>query len=253
MNEIIYKGQKLLPLKSDIVFKAIFGKLENRDLLASFLTARLDVRIKLNNQDHVDVEIQLRDRFDMVSRIVYYLSKLYTDQMTKGMSYKDLGRAISLNILDYNLLEEKEYFNQYRFKNTKNNGELTDIVEVDYLELKKVPKEYNDMKDMWATMLSTESEEVLDMLAVNNEEMHKVVEKLQYVSADDITRFQYDQRQKAEYDYYADMKASKDEGEAKGREESRVEIAKNLLDVLDNETIAKKTGLTVEQVQRLRM
>lgn len=46
MDEINYKGQKLLPLKSDIVFKAIFGKLENRDLLASFLSAVLDIEIE---------------------------------------------------------------------------------------------------------------------------------------------------------------------------------------------------------------
>lgn len=43
--------------------------------------SRLDVRIKLNNQDHVDIEIQLRDEYDMVNRSIYYLSKLYTDQM----------------------------------------------------------------------------------------------------------------------------------------------------------------------------
>lgn len=177
----------------------------------------------------------------MVNRSIYYLSKLYTDQMTKGMSYKDLGRAISLNILDYNLLKEKKYFNRYRFKNTSNNTELTDIVEVDYLELKKVPKEYHDMKDMWATMLSTESEEVIDMLAVNNEDMHKVVEKLQYVSADDVMRFQYDQRQKAELDYYADLKASREEGIEKGETKALAKTAVRLL--------TKKFGIIPEEIK----
>ena len=31
-----------------------------------------------------------------------------------------------------------------------------------------------------------------------------------------------------------------------------IEIAKNLLDVLDNRTIALKTGLDVEQIEQLR-
>jgi predicted transposase/invertase (TIGR01784 family) len=181
--------------------------------------SRLDVRIKLSNQDHVDVEIQIRDRFDMINRSIYYLSKLYTDQMTKGMTYSELGRAISLNILDYNLLNEKEYFNRYRFKNTRDNTELTDIIEVDYLELRKVPNEYHSMKDMWAILLATESEEVIDMLANKNEAMHKVVEKLKYVTADDITRFQYDQRQKAELDYYAEIKRNREVGREEGIEE----------------------------------
>ena len=31
-----------------------------------------------------------------------------------------------------------------------------------------------------------------------------------------------------------------------------IEIAKNLLDVLDDETISLKTGLTIEKIQQLR-
>ncbi|CDG00927.1 Putative uncharacterized protein [Clostridium chauvoei JF4335] len=32
----------------------------------------------------------------------------------------------------------------------------------------------------------------------------------------------------------------------------RINIAKNLLDVLDNETISLKTGLSVEEIEKLR-
>ena len=34
--------------------------------------------------------------------------------------------------------------------------------------------------------------------------------------------------------------------------EEKLEIAKNLLDILDNETIAQKTGLGIEEVKKLR-
>jgi hypothetical protein len=34
--------------------------------------------------------------------------------------------------------------------------------------------------------------------------------------------------------------------------EGKIEVAKNLLDILDDETIAKKTGLSVEQIKKLR-
>ncbi|MDD3304489.1 MAG: hypothetical protein PHP54_06220 [Clostridia bacterium] len=40
--------------------------------------------------------------------------------------------------------------------------------------------------------------------------------------------------------------------EEKGRKKGTLEIAKNLLDVLDNETIAIKTGLTLEEIEKLR-
>jgi hypothetical protein len=38
----------------------------------------------------------------------------------------------------------------------------------------------------------------------------------------------------------------------KGKEEEKLEIARNLLDILDDETIAAKAGLTVEKVKELR-
>lgn len=42
------------------------------------------------------------------------------------------------------------------------------------------------------------------------------------------------------------------EGERKGRSAAQLEIAESLLDILDVETIAEKTGLTVEQVCKLK-
>ena len=38
----------------------------------------------------------------------------------------------------------------------------------------------------------------------------------------------------------------------KGIKQGKIEVAKNLLDVLDDETIALKTGLDIEEVKRLR-
>ena len=40
--------------------------------------------------------------------------------------------------------------------------------------------------------------------------------------------------------------------EEKGRKNKALEIAENLLDVLDNQTIAVKTGLTIEEIEKLR-
>ena len=276
MNKIIYEGQELLPITSDVVFKAIFGNEENKDLLISLLNSflniniqkpeqieligteiiknydndklcRLDIRVKTEDNKHVDVEIQVADKKDMINRSIFYLASLYTEQMKEGMRYDELGRTIALNILCYNLFEDKKAYNStYRLKNIDNNKELTDIIEINFIELKKV-KELNltdEMKDLWVKFLSAESEEELKMLAEKNETLNKAVEKLKYVSADDIIRFEYDQRRKARLDYASDM--------AGARKEQKIEIAKNLLDVLDEEIIAIKTGLSIDEVRKLK-
>ena len=41
-------------------------------------------------------------------------------------------------------------------------------------------------------------------------------------------------------------------GIEQGIEQREIEIAKNLLDILDDETIALKTGLDIEEVRRIR-
>ena len=41
-------------------------------------------------------------------------------------------------------------------------------------------------------------------------------------------------------------------GKKEGRKEEKIAIARNLLDILDNETIALKTGLTISDVENLR-
>jgi len=42
------------------------------------------------------------------------------------------------------------------------------------------------------------------------------------------------------------------EGIKEGEKQKAIAIAKNLLDILDNQTISKKTGLTMEEVEELR-
>jgi predicted transposase/invertase (TIGR01784 family) len=110
MDKIYYKGTELLPVKCDVVFKALFGREDSKDLLASLLTSlldipikspddliltntelsknygddklsRLDVRVKTNQDEHIDIEVQIIDKQDMIQRSIYYVSRLYVEQM----------------------------------------------------------------------------------------------------------------------------------------------------------------------------
>ncbi len=65
---------------------------------------------------------------------------------------------------------------------------------------------------MWVVFLSTQSEEVFEMLAKENEAINNAVKKLVYVSAEEKLRYEYEQRQKAIKDYYCDIEDARDEG-----------------------------------------
>ncbi len=86
------------------------------------------------------------------------------------------------------------------------------------------------------------------MLAKENEVLNKAVNKLMFVSAEEKLRYEYEQRQKAIKDYYCDIQDAREEG----KEEKAIEIAANLLDVLDDELISIKTGLSIENIKLIR-
>ena len=48
------------------------------------------------------------------------------------------------------------------------------------------------------------------------------------------------------------MKQGIEKGIEQGKLKEKIEIARNLLDILDNETIAIKTGLAIEEIEELR-
>ena len=237
---MIYRGKEIYLAKFDVVFKAVFIGDGDYSLLASLLSsilnisiksedivllnvelapehksgrlARLDIRVKTVDR-HINVEIQLYDRKNMDKRSIFYTSKLYTGQMSTGMKFNNLAPAIAINILDFEYLPYIEYHNVYRLKNVRTNDELTDVFEINFIELPKVPPEINNNpKDLWARFLAAESEEELDMLTEQNPILDKAVKKLVYVSADELVRYEMEMREKIELDYQSDMKDNFDKG-----------------------------------------
>lgn len=255
MNNIRYRGKELLPPKSDVVFKAIFGGEENKYILSGFLRdvleldiedykdiqllnteatpdygddklMRMDVAVKLKTGERIDIEIQVENNYDMVGRSVAYESELFSAQIIRGAQYKNLSKAITLIILHYNLFKDEEfYYNVYRYKNTRNNSELTDLAEIRYMELPKfkVSQDFERLenRDLWALFLSTEREEVLDLLAEKSGELEKAVEKLVTVSAEEKLRHEYLNRLFSQMDYDSAMGEAMERGFAKGEAEGR--------------------------------
>jgi len=67
---------------------------------------------------------------------------------------------------------------------------------------------------------------------------------------DDKARAVYKRKEENKM-YKAKLKGI-EKGKKEGEKKKAIEIAKNLLDVLDIETISKKTGLSVEEIKELR-
>ena len=66
----------------------------------------LDVRILMNNNTEIDIEIQLAAMNIWADRALFYRAKMYTEQIRPGQNYSVFKKCVSISILDFILFEE---------------------------------------------------------------------------------------------------------------------------------------------------
>lgn len=143
-------------------------------------------------------------------------------------------------------------------RDEKDNSVFTDLLEVDLLELKKLPQA-DDGTNLWDWLrfIKTNSEEEMEMLAHENPEIEKAYDALQDLSNDEAIRHKAQQREMYLQNEMAINEERYEQGIKKGKEqglkESKIEIAKNLLGInLPLEQISAATGLSVDEIKKLK-
>ena len=90
----------------------------------------------------------------------------------------------------------------------------------------------------------------------NVEEIRQAKDELIKMSNDDTQRELYEMRAKTLKDKISALNEAERKGIQKGIQEGEkkkaIEIAKSLLDVLDVQTISLKTGLSVDEINKLK-
>ena len=274
--------KKLLKPKNDIVFQSLFSK-ENEEITKNFVQSLLgkkitkieinsdkelfrekpenklgilDLQVDIDNEEKIDVEIQLIDYHNLVERLLYYFSRLYSTTIKIGDDYKDSKRIVLIAILDYDLEITKfigEMQTQWMLRETKNPEIiLTNKLEIDIIELRKVKKEYeknkNNEKAQWMLFLDDpNSKEVKEIMEKNKEINDAVVVVHEMTEDEKMERLAF-LRQKA----ILDEKSLHYHGVKEGERNKSLEIAKKMKNKkMSIETIIEITGLTKEEVENL--
>ena len=278
--------RRLLNPKIDFVFKKIFGSEKHPGVLISFLNAvlkpknnitdveikntdidksyiedkfsRLDVKAVTSKNEIINIEIQLKNEYNMIQRSLYYWSKLYEEQLEEGDRYDKLCRTVCINILDFKYLKNDRFHNGYRLKEIETNEELTDLEEIHFIEIQKI-KKINSEKDIvdvlegWVEFLRDPESEVVRKLEMTNKEIREAKDELYRLSMDEKERALYFIREKSIRDEISALANAEEKGMErgikKGERNKAIEIAKSLLDVLDIETISIKTGLSIKEIE----
>ena len=271
---------------NDYVFSRIFGYKKNWELLKDLLEAILpDIQIKkiklvkqytldkdnienrgavldvlaeLNDDTTVNVEMQMTDNKNTIERSVFYDSGVYHEGLMKRQDYKCANRVIGIWILCYNLFENGPFHEIARWKRDFENTLLTDKMELHYIQLPKFKekcKRISNKLEQWLTFILNEDVEEIKM--IDNEFVQKAEDELEYINADEEERMRAKFRERAEWEYNANMNsmysAGKSDGIKEGIKEQSISIAKKMLaENLDIEIIINTTGLTKEEIEKLK-
>ena len=282
------------PPKMDIIFQAIFGEVGSENITKDFLEkilkrkiekisldknpilrrelkddklGVLDIVTELDGKEKCNIEMQLIDKNNIIERMLYYWSKIYTRQIKAGEDYNKLEKTIVILIADFNIkgLEKVEYHSTWKIIETNSVKKLilTDKFELDIIELLKIKGKENEKDQLldWLVFLENPESERVTRKMEENENLKEAVEKLDRISEDEKMQRIIELREKAIRDEHAIYAKGVDDGiekgiqkgKEKGAREKQIEIAKSMLkENMDIEIIIKITGLTKEEIEKLK-
>jgi len=211
---------------------------------------RLDVNMLVDGQ-RVDLEIQVSDEGDYPERSLYYWAREYSSALGEGKEYRELPRTIIVSILAFNLFACEEFHSEFRALEVKRQELLTDKMSLHYFELPKLPEivSADDELKLWLYLFKAETEEDLskiEKMGVNV--MKQAIKAYRHVSA--TSEFKELERLR----FLAKSNEASALGNAmrQGMRKNQEETARRMQSMgIDTETIAKSTGLCVDDILRL--
>ena len=268
-----------LKLTNDFILKKVFGKKGNESILKDLLEAILKIKIKkielqaevelereliddktgvldieatIDDNTIIDVEMQMRNQYNMKERSLFYWAGLYYTGLKKKEEYKENKRVITINIVNFDMFKEGPYHEKIELRREYKNILLTNKLEIHFIQLSKFLKDGQEEKDkkmwQWLTFICDKNRKEVERVMKENKEIEKANEELEYLTGDDAVRRIAFLREKAERDYISNMSGAREEGAKK----AKIEIAKAMLaEGMEKEKIIKITGLTEEEMEEI--
>ncbi len=227
----------------------------------------VDVKCVLDDDTKVIIEMQVLNHSGFEKRVLYNAAKNYSVQLNRAEDYHLLNPVIALTIVDFDMFpNSKEVTTNFKLIEKEQLINYSDDIELIFIELPKFTKDINaleNIKDQWIYFVKNAGsmQYIPDTLNQNIKQALTTVNEAN-LSKDELEA-QHKRKEFISIQKLAILKAKNDgiqegreegmqKGMQKGIEQRNLEIAKNLLDILDNETISSKTGLSITSIEKLR-
>jgi len=228
--------------------------------------SEFDINCKIEGKI-VNIEMQgLNKDNHFGKRAEYHVAHLFNHYVTKGTEWITSPQAFQISVLNF-IFDDKENdcISYYSMKN-QNGNPLAGMLNVVFLELPKIEELPDDLSlltpvQMWGKFFlyasNPEKKDFITKLAEINRGIKMAVTVLKNISQDEInwyheTRYWMHVSDEKTMIYEAKRKGI-DEGKKEGRSLALIEITQNALKAgLSTEQISKITGLSAEEIDKLR-
>ena len=283
---------KVRELTEDYIFKRVFGKKGNEDILKDLLESILEIKIEviigaeiekekiedklgiidlkatINKETTVDIEIQVKDYHNMIERSTFYIAGLYHTGLKRGEAYEENNKVIGINILMFNIFDWKKFHSKGLLKENELNKVMTDKLELHFLELPKLienKEEGNKRLRQWLEFIYNKRKGEIEMAVQENEKIAKAQVEYKYLTGDEKVQRLAFLRDKWESDHKSELNWEKREAEKKGRKlgerigEAKGErrkqkeiIIKMLKENYEDDIIIKLTEIDKEELEKIK-
>jgi len=224
----------------------------------------LDVRALDEQGKSYIIEMQVLNVEGFEKRVLYNACKSYVGQLTIGEHYQHLTDVIAITITDFVMFKElAEVVNSFKLR--EENGQVYhDDLELIFAELPKFKQsedELDTVLDKWFYFLKCAGDlRAIPKVLENDDAINHafvIANKagLSPEELDDQERreiFIQDQRGALQLAQRVGKEEGLKEGIEQGEFLASQRIAASFLDLLDDKTIAQKTGLSIDDVRALR-
>jgi len=168
-----------LDVKTDYAFKKVFGSIESKEILISFLNALIyfdrkhkikdltivdpynipmikgvkdtfvDVKAILDDDTKVIIEMQVLNHKGFEKRVLYNAAKNYSIQLDRSDNFHLLNPVIALSIVDFVMFDDNEkVINNFKLIEKEQFINYNDDIELIFVELPKFQKELQELQDI---------------------------------------------------------------------------------------------------------
>lgn len=163
----------------------------------------LDLRILLNNNVILNLEMQVNNEGNWDDRSLYYLSKNLV--LTVGEDYTELKPVMQIGILDFNYPDDNtEFYQKYVLMNRETHRIFSDKLGINVLCLSQMENATEEDRKSglyeWAKVFKATTWEELKALSENNQVIQNTVVTMAELSENERVREQLLREEKAERD-----------------------------------------------------